>query len=374
VEDTGRGIPEAHLSKIFDRFHQVESNDNGNDASMGIGLSLTKELVTLLKGSIEVESEVDKGSVFTVVLPVSRDSFINCEWVVPEKTDEDLIQGERLPVQLESITEYDQTLYAEKSHGNPEILIVEDNADLRNYISQMLNSQYFITEAVNGKEGLQMALERIPDLIISDIMMPVMGGGRMCKLLKEDPKTDHIPIIMLTARADKRSKLAGLETGADDYIIKPFETEELQVRVRNLIAQREKLREKFRKEFVMKSHESAPASPQDHLLQKILEILEQHISDSEFHIDQLSRALNMSRAQLFRKVQALTGFSPKDLLRKIRLKKAAEMFDHGHNNISQVMYEVGFNNPSYFAICFKKLYHLNPSEYIKARTSKEFST
>ena len=369
VKDTGRGIPEVHLTKIFDRFHQVDSSDMLNDTSMGIGLSLTKELVTLLKGSIEVESVVGEGSVFTVSFPVSREDYANCDWEKPDKLREDLIQGDKIPVQLEPVAEDAQILSSRQRNGNPEVLIVEDNKDLREYISQKLDSQYLITEAKNGKEGMQMALDRIPDLIISDLMMPVMDGVRMCSQLKTDPKTSHIPIIMLTAKADKRSKLEGLETGADDFIIKPFDTEELQSRVRNLIKQREKLREKFRKEFVMKSEEQIPVSPQDHLVQRILEILEQHISDSEFHMDQLSHDLHMSRAQLFRKVQTVTGYTPNDLFRKIRLKKAASLFDLGHHNIAQVMYQVGFNNQSYFAKSFRGLYKVNPSEYLKTTVS-----
>jgi DNA-binding response OmpR family regulator len=213
---------------------------------------------------------------------------------------------------------------------------------------------------------MHLALERIPDIIISDLMMPVMGGERMCGKLKADPRTSHIPIIMLTAKADRRSKLAGLDTGADDYIIKPFDTEELLVRVRNLITQREKLREKFQKEFVLKSEAPLPTSPQDELMQKILEIMEEKYPDSEFQINQLAEELNMSRAQVFRKVQALSGFTPNDLLRRIRLKKAADLFDHGHRNISQVMYQVGFNNQSHFTKIFREVYHKSPSAYMKA--------
>ncbi len=249
----------------------------------------------------------------------------------------------------------------------PEVLIVEDNQDLRSYISQQLMPQYSIVEAVNGREGLNMAVERIPDLIISDLMMPEMGGREMCIELKADPRTSHIPIIMLTAKADRRSKLEGLETGADDYIIKPFDGEELQVRVKNLINQRKKLREKFRQEFITEPEEQSLISPDDQLLQKILKILNRHIPEPEFNIDQMSGEMNMSRMQMYRKVNAITGHTPKDLLQTIRLKKAATLFDSGVDNVSQVMHQVGFNNQSYFAKCFRKLYKINPSEYLKSK-------
>jgi DNA-binding response OmpR family regulator len=274
--------------------------------------------------------------------------------------------GELLPVELQNLNAQSRNSPAACKNGDPEVLVVEDNADLRAFIVQKLSASYFTMEAVDGREGMQLAQERIPDLIISDLMMPEMGGCEMCSILKEDPRTSHIPIIMLTAKADKQSKLEGLETGADDYLVKPFDTEELQVRIRNLIIQRERLRVKFRQEFSLKTNGDIPISPNDQLLQQILDIFEEQLSDSDFSMDQLSELLNLSRAQLFRKVQALTGFTPNDFLRKIRLKRAAELLDNGHRNVSQVMYQVGFNNQSYFAKCFKELYKVNPSEYKKA--------
>ena len=216
-------------------------------------------------------------------------------------------------------------------------------------------------------EGLVKATEMIPDLVITDLMMPEMDGMEMCKKIRNDERTSHIPVIMLTAKADRDSKLEGLQTGADNYIIKPFDAEELQVRVKNLIEQRKRLWEKFKAEFITDVDEQAINSPDDQLLQKILNILNKHLSEPEFNIDQMSGELNMSRTQLFRKVYAITGHTPKDLLRTIRLKKAVSLFNSGENNIAQVMYQIGFNNHSYFAKCFRELYRVNPSEYLKSK-------
>jgi DNA-binding response OmpR family regulator/two-component sensor histidine kinase len=367
VEDTGKGIARDDLTKIFDRFYKAGSEGTGEDESTGIGLALTSELVDLLKGTIEVESEVGKGTTFTVTLPVSDSNFSEEERM---ETPDEMLEApvvEKEAVLAEQQNDMEGEVPGPGKESLPDILIVEDNQDLRNYISHQLRQGYTILEAFNGKEGLITAFERIPDLIISDLMMPVMGGMEMCRELKNDPLTSHIPIIMLTAKADKRSKLDGLETGADDYIIKPFDAEELQVRVKNLIEQRSKLRDKFRQEFITERDEQAHISPQDQLLQKIMDILNQNVHETEFNIAKMSRELNMSRRQLFRKVHAVTGYTPNDLLRHIRLKEAVSLFDNGQDNITQVMHQVGFNNLSYFAKCFREMYQVNPSDYIKGK-------
>ena len=194
-----------------------------------------------------------------------------------------------------------------------------------------------------------------------------MDGIEMCRKIKQDERTSHIPVIMLTAKADQESKLEGLVTGADDYLIKPFDTEELAVRVNNLISQRQKLREKFRKDLIAEPVGRSFISPEDRLLKKILEMFNLHLAEPEYNIDQMSISLNMSRTQLYRKIYALTGDTPKELIQTIRLKKAASLFKSGEHNISQVAYQVGFNNLSYFAKCFRRMYKVNPSEYVKSK-------
>ncbi|MCK4978889.1 MAG: response regulator, partial [Candidatus Delongbacteria bacterium] len=365
VSDTGKGIPAEKLDKIFDRFYQVSDQDSRKAEGTGLGLALTKELVDLYRGNIMVESEAGKGSTFTVNLPVSAEQFRE-EEIVSLPSDEDIRTDPVAPDQEHmdyEDTEIMEGQNSDVSKDKPVILIVEDNADIRKYISRNLNSSYSILFAENGKIGLDKAHENIPDLVISDVMMPEMDGVEMCKHLKTDERTDHIPVIMLTARADRDSKLEGLETGADDYLVKPFDPEELKVRVKNLLEQRRKLREKFRLEFLSNTTE-IKLSPKDQFLNRLLDIFDQHISDPEFKINQLSGELNLSQSQVRRKVMAITRYTPNELFRNYRLKKAAVLFRSGHDQVAQVMHRVGFNSQSYFTKCFGELSELTPSQFI----------
>jgi DNA-binding response OmpR family regulator len=255
----------------------------------------------------------------------------------------------------------------EAAKGAPVVLIVEDNIDLSNYISRNLGNSYHILVAENGKAGLNSAIKNIPDLIISDVMMPEMDGMEMCHQLKTDERTNHIPVIMLTAKADMGSKIEGLETGADDYIIKPFDAEELRVRVKNLIEQRKKLRERYRKEFLTDPAGHEIPAPEDEFLVRVLDCTKKHLKESEFNVEQLGKELHLSRTQLYRKVLALTDYTPNEFIRNIRLKMAARMFLEGHRNVSSVLYTVGFNTPSYFTQSFRELFGINPSDYIKQK-------
>ena len=210
---------------------------------------------------------------------------------------------------------------------------------------------------------MDKAHESIPDLVISDVMMPVMDGMVMCEHLKRDERTDHIPVIMLTARADRDSKLEGLETGADDYLVKPFDTEEMKVRIKNLLEQRRKLRKKFRFDFLSDTTDMG-LPPKDKFIERLLDIFDQHISDPDFKMSQLSGELSLSQSQVLRKVMAITGYAPNELLRNHRLKRAAALFRSGHNHVAQVMHRVGFNNQSYFSKCFGELFKMTPSQFI----------
>ncbi len=366
VSDTGKGIPAEKLNKVFDRFYQVSDSNTREVEGTGIGLALTKELVELYRGEIHVESEIGKGSTFAVRVPYLEEDFREEEIVVdtPKKNpDSGIVEFESVPSKKESL-EFNKDISLELFSGMPVILVVEDHADLRNYIIDNLKSNYRILSAEDGKIGLQKAIESIPDLIISDVMMPEMDGIEMCKRLRSDQITNHIPVIMLTARADRGSKLEGLETGVDDYLIKPFDTEELKVRIRNLLEQRVRLREKFRTQFASE-HGAMVSSPRDLFLKGLNDILDQHISDPDFKIEQLSSKLHMSRSQVYRKIEAVTGYSPNELIRNLRLKKAAGLFRSGHTNINQVMLEVGYLHQSYFSKCFRELYRITPTAYIK---------
>jgi DNA-binding response OmpR family regulator/nitrogen-specific signal transduction histidine kinase len=365
VADTGRGIPRENTDRVFDRFYQVSDSDSRIAEGTGLGLALTKELVDLYRGDISVDSQEGKGSTFTVKLPVSQNLFTEEERVGISALQDDEAEPSKSVLDRKESECFDvkEDLINEAAENKPVILIVEDNIDLMNYVSQNLGNIYRILTAINGKTGLDKAVECIPDLIISDVMMPEMDGLEMNKQLKSDERTNHIPVIMLTAKADRESRLEGLETGADDYIVKPFDQEELQVRIKNLLEQRQRIREKFRMEFAT-DLTGMEVCPEDQFLKKVHEILNDHIDEPEYTIEQLAGELHLSRSQVFRKVLAVTSFSPKELLRNLRLKKAAVLFQGGHNNVAQVMYEVGFNNPSYFAKCFNELYGLNPSQYI----------
>jgi DNA-binding response OmpR family regulator len=367
IRDTGRGIPSDQVERIFDRFYQVSSSDSRQYEGTGIGLSLVKELTVICRGEISVESEPGKGSIFKVILPVSREKFVDEEVIQPLHEPED---GPHL---LEDITEtitdgYEMNESRSPEYGTerPVILVVEDNPDLRKYITGNLDQDYWMIEAENGREGFEKAIEKIPDLIVSDLMMPEMDGIEMCTRIRDDQRTSHIPVVMLTARADKESKLKGLTTGVDDYLIKPFDSEELRIRVHNLIQQRKNLREKFRMEFTrLDPFTKEIIGLEDDFLSRVVESILEHLGEHDYGVEQLAGDLRFSRSQLYRKIQSVTGYAPRDLIRNIRLKQAARMFQEGHTNITEVLYSVGFNTPSHFSQSFREFFGINPSDYLK---------
>ncbi len=243
------------------------------------------------------------------------------------------------------------------------VLIVEDNQDMRRYLHNCLAQIYDVIESENGESGYQAALKRIPDLIVSDVMMPEMDGFEFCRKIKTDERTSHIPIILLTARASRESKLEGLEIGADDYLVKPFDADELIVRVRNLIDQRQKLRQRFGREITVQPKDITVTSVDEEFLQRAINIVERNISKNDFQIDQFCREMNMSRSTLNRKVRALTDLSTSGFIRTLRLKRASRLLEQKAATIVEIAYEVGFSNPSYFAECFRKQFGKSPSEF-----------
>ena len=305
ILDTGHGIPPDQLPHIFNRFYQADDNYTKDQEGTGIGLALTKELVELHYGKITVESELGNGTNFTVFLPLGKEHLKPEEVVKSVKLDD----WEGSPDQINEIQDQvtikdDDT---EKDNTKPLILIVEDNDDLRSYVRSYLTSDYRISEAIDGEAGLKKAIEKIPDLVISDVMMPKMDGYEFCKKLKSDERTSHIPVILLTAKATMEDKLEGLETGADDFLTKPFDPDELQVRIRNLIQQRRKL-----KEIILKNIGSASllstsgiTSMDQKFLKKAVEVVEKYISDDKFTVELFGKEIAMSRVQLHRKLTAL---------------------------------------------------------------------
>ena len=350
VSDTGIGIPEGRVEFIFDRFYQVDDSHTRQHEGSGIGLALTKELVELHGGSITVNSVPGVGSVFTVRLPVGD--------VDPNAMKHDL--PERVAPVEDVITESKNEI---GTSGEPLVLIVEDNADLRAYIRDVMGESYRFNEAADGEAGFDLAKKTVPDLIISDVMMPKMDGYQLCGRIKTDELTSHIPVILLTARASKENKLEGLETGADDYLIKPFDPDELLSRVKNLIEQRRKLRERFAKRLIVEPKDISVTSADERFMQRALAVLEEHLSDSQFNAERFAEKVGTSRSSLYLKVHGLTGLSTTEFIRSMRLKRAASLIRKKSGSISEIVYQVGFNHLSYFSKCFKKQFGVTPSEF-----------
>ncbi|MEM9649531.1 MAG: tetratricopeptide repeat protein [Bacteroidota bacterium] len=352
VSDSGKGISEDKLPFIFDRFYQVDGGSTRERGGSGIGLSLSKDLVALMDGTITVSSEEGKGTFFTVQLPI-----IKIETREKAVVSNNEMKGKREAQHTFKFAKPD-------SRKLPQILLVEDNADMRQFIKANLLGSYRITEAHNGIEGLEKARIGGPDLIITDLMMPKMDGIELCQTLKNDLQTSHLPIIMLTAKAGMENKIEGLESGADEYLTKPFDASELQARVKNLIAQRERLKQHFSDfENKVEPGKVATSSLDEKFLVKLLEVLEKEHSNPQFGVSQMQDLMAMSKTQLHRKLKALTDESPGELLRNFRLKRAAQLLSSKTDSVTQVAYQVGFNNLSYFAKCFKTLYGVSPSSY-----------
>ncbi|MBN2764187.1 MAG: response regulator, partial [Bacteroidales bacterium] len=331
VEDTGIGIPKEKQTKVFEQFFQDDNSQVQINQGTGIGLSLVSEFVKLHKGRINLESEVGKGSCFTVWLPVISES----EW------------SELHPVKFEQIaTVPDQNkgnAIDHKNAGKPTILIVEDNDDFLFYLKDNLKARYTILEASDGITGLKMAKDKSPDLIVSDVMMPGMDGIELCRSVKNDKQTSHIPIILLTARTSETQRMEGFDTGADEYITKPFSFELLESRIKNLIHQREMVRKSFQKKFELTPSEIEVTSLDEKLIQKAMSIVEKNLSNPEFSVDQLAREVGMSRVHLYKKLTSLTGKSPIEFIRVIRLRRAARLLERSQLSIAEIAYQVGFN-------------------------------
>jgi signal transduction histidine kinase/ligand-binding sensor domain-containing protein/DNA-binding response OmpR family regulator len=364
VSDNGIGIAKERLDKIFDRFYQVDGSHTRESEGTGIGLALTKELVELHRGKIVVESEYGKGTTFKILLPLDKDHLKPEEIVEKEATEETKVTLE----EIESIAEVEKKKIKSDvdlliDTEKPLLLIVEDNKDVREYIISHLEEEYRLLEAANGEEGLQEALKHIPDLIISDVMMPKMDGFELCEKLKTDERTSHIPIILLTAKATDKDKIFGYETGADDYIMKPFDSDVLKVRVKNLIEQRRKLHEHFKREGLIELEDKEITSIDKKFLQSVFQSVNAHLSDTSYNIELLTEEISMNRRNLERKLNALTGETPGDLIRRMRLTHASKLLMQNFGNISEVALEVGFSNPAYFSKCFRDQFGLTPSEY-----------
>lgn len=351
VKDSGIGIPAEKHEQIFERFFQNDLPDSLMNQGSGIGLAITKEFVRIHGGTIRVESEVGKGSSFIVVLPLKK-----LVHAVRETISE--------PVNPVFDTQDDDV---QGSGDKPLILLIEDNDDFRFYLKDNLKLSYAVIEAANGEEGWKKAILEYPDLIVTDVMMPGMNGIELCKKIKSDQRVSHIPVILLTARSGEEQRLEGFEVGADDYIPKPFSFPLLESRIRNLISLRKDLHALFAKKNGVKASEIQVTSLDEQFIRRVVQAIENNVSNSDLTVVDLSHELGVSRAQFFRKVQELTGKSPLELIRTIRLQYAAQLLEKSQLSVSEVAYRVGFNNPKYFARHFKELYHVLPSAYASGK-------
>ena len=359
VEDTGTGIPPKFIPYIFNRFFQVDDSITRNFEGTGIGLALVKELVEIHKGTVTVNSVEGKGTVFFVRLPLCEQigdaanaevDAVNHNFLVTDFVDEN-----------DNETETENQL----PENREIVLIVEDNNDVRAYIHEQLQEFYNIKEAVNGEAGMILAKEIVPDLIVTDLMMPKVDGFQLCKELRQEEKTSHIPIVMLTAKTGFDDKIEGLEIGVDDYITKPFSAKELKARIKNLINQRKLLRARFKTSTVIKPSEVSVLSIDQVFLDKIIKTIEANFENQQFTPDSLADEVNMSVSQLNRKLNALIDQPAGQLMRSLRLQRAADLLKQNAGTISEICYQLDFNDPAYFSRAFKKQFGCSPTEFMK---------
>lgn len=357
VKDTGCGIPADQIPFIFNRFFQAKGKATGGT---GIGLSLVKELVALMEGAISVDSEWKKGSIFSLTLPINNNAPIieendhnNIERSIQLHTSSQV----KPPIELQD--NFDENL--------PELLIVEDNQDILTYLTSCLKDQYRIVSASNGEAGLEKALEVIPDIIISDVMMPRKDGFELCETLKQDQRTSHIPIVLLTAKAGVENRIRGLSRGADAYLSKPFNEEELDATLQQLLKQRTLLRERYAnlEEGVEKDQSKSDYdfAPEDDFIKKAIALIEENINDTQFTVPVFCRQMGMSYPVIHRKLAALVGKSPALFIRAIRLYQAKKLLRQPEKNITEIAYEVGFTDPKYFSRAFSEEFKAPPSTF-----------
>lgn len=372
VVDNGVGIPEQHQSKIFDRFYQVEENINKKLTGSGIGLALVKELVALHNWSIELISIPEKGSTFTIKIPLSEEEANSIKYI----SDEFIAEDEEQDTLNDFIEEEFSTKIENHKDGKPVVLLVEDSEDVRTYITYLLENEYNLLVAENARNGLDLAVQNIPDLILSDVMMPEVDGIEFCNLIKTNKQTSHIPVILLTARVTEESRIQGLESGADDYMTKPFNYDELAIRIKNLIEQRKSLKIKFSKEINFQPVELVKNALDKQFMIKLSEHINKNIGNPNYDTDHLANDLYISRRQLHRKLIALTGHSPGEFMRTMKMKYAAKMLIENKFSVTQIAYEVGFGSPAQFTRAFKKHFNSLPSEFsqnFQDRTKKKSS-
>ena len=356
VRDSGLGIPKEAQGHIFDRFYQAHTYEEGSGT--GIGLSLAQDFVKLHHGILEVDSIPDMGSTFTMLLPLGRDHLTDQE--VNLIATPVTVPGQE-PKSAEAATQWTPNDQADQL----KLLIVEDNRDLRQYLQTILGDTYGLIEAADGSVGVEIAQKEVPDIILSDVMMPKLNGIELCKALKENIKTSHIPIVLLTAKSKEEDRLLALENLADAYLTKPFNAKELLAVLQNLVANRQKLQQKFQMQMQLRPEKVDVNSVDQQFLSALTSQLEDHIDDDLFGVEQLASALKMSRSQLHRKLKAMADVNPSQFIRTFRLHRAKDLLEANAGSVSEIAFRVGFNSSSYFAKCFQEQFGVLPKEILK---------
>ncbi len=355
VADTGPGIGEEHLPHLFDRFYQVDSSPRLFEGS-GVGLALAKELTELHKGKISVQSQWGVGTTFSVELPLGK-THLPVEKLKIS-----------VPITMKPIPETADIEYTLSSNNENSdvILVIEDHTDLRAYLCRELGKRYVVLQSSDGEEGLKVAVEKVPSLILCDWMMPGLSGPEVCVRIRQDERTSHIPFILLTAKAELPSRIEGLRQGADDFITKPFSHDELFTRIENLIESRKRLQKRYSlKHQLIKSGPIEVESMEERFIKKAVAITEAHIENTDFSVEAFAEEMALSQVQLYRKLTALTGLTPNEFIRELRLQRAAQLLSQRVGNVAEIGYQCGFNNLSYFARVFKEKYGVTPSEFRK---------
>lgn len=357
VKDTGIGIPPDELDHIFERFYQAQNEISESGIGTGIGLSLVHEFVKMLQGDIQVKSAAGKGTTFTVTLPVRREAGIEGRPLIKEEIKTN-INFYLPPDHQEEVSTFQEDI-----DDKPDVLIIEDNADVLKYLQICLGDLYKITTCRDGQSGIDKAIENVPDLILSDVLMPVKDGLAVCRELKQNPVTSHIPIVLLSAKVDPESRIAGLESGADVYMLKPFEKQELRIQLHNLLEQRQEFHRRYA-DFTSEPEKSVDAIPtkEDQFVSRAKAIVNEHLDDSEFSVTHFCRAIFLSRTQLHKKLTALTGLSASHFIRQIRLYTAQQFVKTTDLTITDIAYKVGFTDPNYFTRCYTQEFGEAPTE------------
>ena len=363
VRDTGIGMSEEHIHHVFEHFYQIDVQHTGS----GLGLALVEAFVNLHRGTVQVESGKGKGTCFRVILPMKQEGEVKG---LTEKNEalEILQEGAVLDAGQETLHQWTENTGVEESADKEMVLVIDDNQDVRDYVKMLLQDKYVVVEAVNGLEGVKQAMKYVPDVVVCDVMMPVMDGIACCKRLKSELQTSHIPVLMLTAYAMDEQRIQGYDSGADAYLTKPFNAKLLMTRIRNLIDNRKRL--KSLAEDVTGGGKESLCEVDKVFVQKLKTLIDEKMGDSELSVEDLGAELGLGRVQLYRKTKSLTGYAPNELLRIARLRKAASLLASSEKTVAEITYEVGFSSPSYFTKCYKDYFGESPSEFLKRRDGK----